>query len=703
MEGSSSPRTGGGNLHLIAILALGGALVGAAESMYHHSGPMPMGHPPWGGASPIAMMGLQAALVAAPAAAMILLSWAGRKAVKNPRPGSGKGGDGSGREGPSGGGVPSPAVVTFAAVLPTVWVDLDHLARFSHWPLMSYHRPALFAVEVAVLAGTLSAVVAWAAVRALRRWSSWSVRSRNGRRTAWAVMTVVAALMVAAAVQLALPKDSAAGGSGKAQTGRVARSQGLPSSDAPNLLLFTIDTLRRDAVGAYGGPSTPGLDGWIDRGVRCQAWTSSPWTRPTFASIFSAVAPTGHGADRHRPVAAEVAWWPEILQQRGWETRAWVCNPHLEAGLGFARGFDHFDHSSQIGCLQPVSQMLWVRWLHRHLSERRDRGDRIIRRACRWFRERPEGPWFVWVHVVDPHMPYHLRGPHGESDDPHPGEWLDPLRPFLQDGAVRDVAAIRAAADTLGAGARSALEELYRREVLFLDRQVAGLLEAAEMASADRPLLWVIASDHGEEFFEHGGFEHGHTLYGELLRVPLAFGGDGLPAHGWASGFKLEDIGPTLFSLLDLPPIPRWGRAAAAVDSVLVPLVFGLDRSERLRQASILPGGGEGSPSRRDDGPCDPPPMVVEDLLYGPPHTRLILDGGHGVLRDDERIRFARIDACGPLREIPETMDAAELSVEERAIFDALDRWRAAAARIPHPEVSDPALRARLRTLGYVE
>jgi len=580
--------------------------------------------------------------------------------------------------------------VWFGGLLPTVWVDLDHLARFSHWPLLSYHRPGFFALEVFLLALSLSTVVALVLVLPSTAYLRWRRSRRAGRVAARLSILLTAGLIVGAVLQLALlPGMGRAGGSSR----RIGTAE---LKEAPNVLLFTIDTLRRDALGVYGGPKTPGFDRWISQGVRCEGWSCSPWTRPSFASLFSAVAPTGHGADRYRPVCKDVAWWPQILQNAGYRTMAWVSNPHLEGSLGFSRGFDAFDHSSRIERLDPVAQMIWVRWLERHLQASLDRGDRIIARARRWLSHRPDGPWLVWVHVLDPHMPYHLRGPRGETVDPHPGNWLEPLRPFLEKDAVWDVRAIRAAADTLSPSAKDALGELYRREVLFLDRQVGRLLDSAQEASGNRPLLWIVASDHGEEFFEHGGFEHGHTLYAELLRIPLAFGGMGLPRGALGTGMKIEDVGPTVLSLLHLPAMRPAGRAVSMVDSLLAPYVFGVDRSEMLRAAQ--PAGG-GMP----DAECSPPLLLAEDLLYGTQRTRLILEGGRGVLRDDEEISFARIDACGPGRERPVMVSPAKLSATERGLLDALDRWRAAARRIALPEVDDPALRARLRSLGYVE
>ncbi len=657
---------------MLPLIGLCGALLGAAECFYHRSGPPPIGHPRHDGASWLGIIGLQALLFLLPALLALLAKMAVRAGFSRPRSGASSSG---------------LFLCWVAALFPTLWVDLDHLARFSHWPLLSYYHETLFAWETLGLACVAALCAGVVAVVLSRGWLRFSARMYLGLPLLAGLGVVLVVLIGAALLSLGVPSSP--------------RSSRVAPADAPNLLLFTIDTLRPDALGSYGGPATPGFDEWIGEGVRCEGFSCAPWTRPSFASLFSGVAPTGHGANRERGVSPEVSWWPQVLQEQGWQTRAYVSNPHLEAGLGFGRGFDHFDHAGRLESLEPVEQMIWVRTLHRKLQERLERGDRIIHKAVKWLNRGEAGPWMVWVHVIDPHMPYHLRGAHGETTDPHPGPWLDPLKPYLIRGAVRNLRVIRGAAQSLGPLGEAALRELYQREIFFLDRQVLALLHAAQIGSGDRPLLWVLASDHGEEFFEHGGFEHGHTLYGELLRVPLVFGGNGLPEGATAKGMKLEDVGPTVLSLLGLPAMQPKGRALAAVDSILAPYVFGVDRSAELQRAGQVEGENADPETETETG-CSPPALLAEDLLYGTQRTRFLFEGGEGILRDDELLTFSRIDACGPMAEVDVPLEASELSARERTLLDALDRWRHEASKIPHEIIDDPALRERLRSLGYV-
>jgi hypothetical protein len=133
------------------------------------------------------------------------------------------------------------------------------------------------------------------------------------------------------------------------------------------------------------------------------------------------------------------------------------------------------------------------------------------------------------------------------------------------------------------------------------------------------------------------------------------------------------------------------------VDSSLAPYVFGRDCSHELREAE---------PDTNPDGAatsgCAPPLLLAEDLLYGPPRTRFIFSGGSGLLRNDQTKQYARIDACGPKAEVDSTVSAGDLSQREHELLEAMDRWRYEASKIPHEIIDDAALRARLRSLGYI-
>lgn len=627
---------------LLPLIFLGGAIFGAAECVYHRMGTPPLGPLRSDGASyPAFLAVISVAFLALPSLAALIL-----------------------RQGLAG----RIRLLWFLALFPTLWVYLDHLARFSHWPLLSYQNPQLFVVQTGVLALLLSVLLSWGLVKISRKWMGR--RLSMPARTWWFLPVVILSLWL-----FALPVPSR------------DLSTVTPEEDAPCVLLLSIDTLRADDASSLVAPYLQQL---AQRGVSVEAWAPSPWTRPSFASLFSGMAPTGHGAGKYSAVDSNLSWWPELLAERGWDTKAIVTNPHLERGLGFGRGFADFDHSSHLERLEPAAQMIWVRWAHRLLQERLDRGDRIIARAVRWLRGTRRDPWLLWVHLIDPHVPYHPRGPQGETEDTSDGRWLDPLRPFLEDGVIGDVPRLRLRLDEMDDSARAALREMYRREILFFDRHLADLFDAAEKAAGGRELFWAVTSDHGEEFFDHGGFEHGHSLYGELLRVPMILGGPGLSPGTRSRGMKLQDLGPTLLSLMEEAPMLPHGRAMDELDDRLRPYVVGEDFSPQLWSADQADS-------------CAGVNMVAENLLYGSRRTRLIEADGASWLRDDETLSFHALDCCGPEAELPRELAADALPGRAKELLDAMDRWRAAASLQTSVLVDDPALQQRLRSLGYIE
>jgi len=558
-------------------------------------------------------------------------------------------------------------LISFCALLPTLFVLCDHQVRWRIWPELiqwdppaHYLRVSLLCLVATVLIATLAALVLDPLVRA--------------RRPSLPRLLLLLPLLALVSLPFLLPSPPV-----------VIEASRSGADGLPNVLLVTLDTLRMDALGAYGGPPTPKLDALFDSGVRIEGWAPAPWTRPSFAALFSGLGSAANGSDAQRGVAPDIPWWPQRLQQAGYHTAAVICNPHLERRYGFRRGFDEFEHSGEIERLEPIAQSMWTRWLTRLLDEPSRRGDRLVGRAARWLRRAPDRPWFLWVHLLDPHLPYHLRGREGELDDENPGAWIEPLRPAMQGDLFRKIFETRRGEVATSAEARGALRELYQREVRFTDVQVGRLMEAAREAAKARDLLWIVTSDHGEEFFEHGGFEHGHSLYAELLRVPLGFGGAGLPGGGSHPGMRLQDVGPTLMGLLGLSAFaPDSSAVVQMLPAHLRAGVAGTDRSGELLDPS---------------GECTPVALIADNPFYERELLR-IHDAEGGWLLDDGQTW--RLNPClDPADRSPALLD----SMPAAFLGDAarLAAWRDEVAERVEAMQADGAMRERLRSLGYVE
>jgi choline-sulfatase len=248
------------------------------------------------------------------------------------------------------------------------------------------------------------------------------------------------------------------------------RSPAFDRRPDQNVLLVTIDTLRGDALGCYGGPArTPNLDALAARGTRFDfAHAHAVLTRPSHASILTGTYPFEHGVRDHsgyrmKPGTPTIA---SMLKQAGFATGAFVGGVPLERRFGLDNGFDVYD--DRFGRSGNNSDFT--------LAERP--AGEVVDAATAWIRGQP-GRWFAWVHVFDPHAPY------------------TPPAPF----------------DTEYAG------RLYYGEVAYVDKALGPLFELAGHSS--RPTLVVVTSDHGEGLGDHGELTHGLLAYETTLRVPL--------------------------------------------------------------------------------------------------------------------------------------------------------------------------------------
>ncbi len=241
----------------------------------------------------------------------------------------------------------------------------------------------------------------------------------------------------------------------------------------PNVLLITIDTLRADAVGAYGRPgtSTPLIDRLAQAGVRfADAHAHNVVTLPSHANILTGRLPPDHGVRDNAGfrLAPGVETLATHLQRHGYRTGAFVSAFPLDSRFGLATGFDVYD-DRLTGGPRPA-----------FLIQERPAG-RTVALAKEWIDGAGVQPWFSWVHLYEPHFPY---------DPPASvaSQWPD---------------------------------DPYLGEVAAADAALAPLLEPILAAGGQADTLVVITSDHGEALGEHGEASHGLFAYEGVLRVPL--------------------------------------------------------------------------------------------------------------------------------------------------------------------------------------
>lgn len=272
----------------------------------------------------------------------------------------------------------------------------------------------------------------------------------------------------------------------------------------PNVLLVTLDTTRADAIGAYGAsPSvTPNLDDLAARGlVFEEAVATVPLTLPAHTSILSGRYPDDHGVRDNLGyrVPGDVALLAEAFDAAGYDTGAFVGAVVLDATFGLDRGFDVYEDGFDLTttAADPLVVGQWP-------------ADVVRGRAAAWLEGR-DGPWFLWMHLYDPHRPHTAP------------------EPFA-----------------------SAVADPYAAEVAFADHEVGALLARVDL---DRTVVAVIA-DHGEGNGDHGELTHGQQAWRSTLRVPFVLAGPGVPVGRRSEVVSGVDVAPTLLAAAGLPALP---------------------------------------------------------------------------------------------------------------------------------------------------
>jgi arylsulfatase A-like enzyme len=303
-----------------------------------------------------------------------------------------------------------------------------------------------------------------------------------------------------------------------------------------NVMIIAVDTLRADHLGCYGytRDTSPHIDDLAARGVLCERCVSpAPWTLPSFSTVFTSLYPTQHGAETvHSSLGESFPTLAGILKEHGYATGAVINAPALKPAYGVDRGFEHY-----------------------HMTPERGRvADGTTRDALAWLDTIGDRPFFAFFHYFDPHLSYSPPSPYEKTFS---GDYAGRIGDsFNLEGFSRVRDSMFVQMEDLSAADRDRIVALYDGEIAFTDRAIADLLKGLDERNLRSNTLIVFLSDHGEEFFEHGGFEHGHTMYEELLHVPLFFCLPGrLPEDVRLSRqVRLLDVAPTILDLLGIEP-----------------------------------------------------------------------------------------------------------------------------------------------------
>lgn len=340
-------------------------------------------------------------------------------------------------------------------------------------------------------------------------------------------------------------------GCGDRDAGGAKSASGATAPPRPhNVVLVVVDTLRADHLSlyGYGRATTPRIDAWAAGGtVYEHAYAPAPWTLPSMTMLM-----TGRQILRRAGVKDEErVTLAERLHQHGFQTGGIVANGLLRAQFGWSRGFEHYDQDVDKG--DAVRDDGWT-------------AEQVVQKGLDWLARRDGRPFFLFLHLLDPHYPYRP-----ESDDAF--EPLDaPARMAAFAAALPEDKRARLTRDAYAGIEREIAN--YDGELRGADRALGRLFDALDEQRLADDTLVILTSDHGECLWQRpmvpnkGPFQkchfpllfstHGELVYEELLRVPLVLRGPGVP-RGLRSraDANLLDIAPTVLAHFDLPALPR--------------------------------------------------------------------------------------------------------------------------------------------------
>ncbi len=417
-----------------------------------------------------------------------------------------------------------------------------------------------------------------------------------------------------------------------------------PPPARPNILLVTIDTFRADRLNAS---TAPNLERLAARSLRfSNARSAVPLTLPSHTTMLTGELPMVHGV-RENGSTALAESHPTVataLKGAGYATAAFVGAFVLDRHFGLARGFDDYDDhisrdphaTDRLEAERPASDVVdaALRWLDAHGAEQA--------RAS-------QTPWFVWIHLYDPHAPY------------------DPPREF-----------VRASHDPPNAADR------YDGEVAYADSQIQRVFTWLSATRRDASTTIIVAGDHGEGLGDHGEAMHGMLLYDSTLRVPLLVAQPGRAAAIVTDPVSLVDLAPTILSAAGVAvPANMNGRDLIAAPTGRAPGTNG--RTGSVAQASR---------------PADIYAETDYPRVAGWSPLEALTDGRWMAIRAGSATELYDLD-----RDPQEQHDLAASQSSTATAFatriDAIGKTARKAGREQAPAISADA-EQRLRALGYV-
>ncbi|MBA7658423.1 hypothetical protein ES703_66374 [subsurface metagenome] len=293
--------------------------------------------------------------------------------------------------------------------------------------------------------------------------------------------------------------------------------------DHPNVLLILADTLRADHLSCYGyqRQTSPNIDKFADECVLFEkALSNSPWTKTTVGSIMTSFYPHEHGAFKWADNLSNAnLTLTEIFRNKNYRTFSAQANPIITSLYGFHQGFQVYKEMTK------------------------DLAENLTDEFVAWLEKNKRRPFFAYLHFMDTHYPYKIP-----EDSKRTFASEDQSHLNLDELTSQDIRLLTAIG--MPQSDKDYIVNLYDDSIEYFDIHFGRILDSLRTNKMLDKTIFILLSDHGEEFWRHGGFGHGHTLYSELLHVPLMIRYSRvLPAKKVPYPVQLIDLYPTILSL----------------------------------------------------------------------------------------------------------------------------------------------------------
>lgn len=360
-----------------------------------------------------------------------------------------------------------------------------------------------------------------------------------------------------------------------ARPGRPPQRRNIDAPRPRGMIMLVIDTIRQDIFRVYNPRTpvaTPSFDALAkDARVFDNAYSTAPWTKPAVTTILTSLYPSSHGAQSEiAKLSPQLTLLSEILKEQGFTTALFSANGYVSDYFGFTQGWDHFVNLPR--------------------KKERTQAKDVFERVLAWLENlKSDEPFFLYIQTVDPHVPYQTPSRFLSKYLATPYE--GPLAPAV---SGYELNAFNDGTLEMDDADRAYVLAMYNAEVSYHDEYMGLFVDKLKTLKLLDDLVLVVTSDHGEELFDHGKLDHGHSLHEELIRAPLLIRHpSSVPPGRFTPAVSIIDIAPTVLEILGVrPPAHMQGRSLlAALQGALPPFpAYAIaERGDRERSIRLGP------------------------------------------------------------------------------------------------------------------